>query len=210
MATSRRGPANTAVYWMPSEFGAVVRAANSLPPRPRSAASGRQREGGRSGLVPIQLDVARIMGAPAYAVPKGGQRGQLRAAADADARGAASAAGEGQGSATGGPAPLPVSGDRRGRPRLLGRRGGRSRRLQRAAMVAETLRPCGETRCCRSRSFHRPVSRTRCKCSRTCSRPAGPRGGSSAPGLLACSEDRRDWTPQTRGSCLPCGHSRPQ
>src|SRR5262247_977941 len=82
-------------------------------------------------LVPFQLDLARIMGSTAYAVPKGGQHGQLRAAASADARGAPSVVGEGQGSATGGPAARPVSGHRRGRERLLGRRGGRSCRLQR-------------------------------------------------------------------------------
>jgi hypothetical protein len=82
-------------------------------------------------LVPIQLDLARIMGSPAYAVPKGGQHGQLRTAADADARRAAGVAGESEGSAIGGPTPRSVSGDRRGRPRRHGRRGGRARGLQR-------------------------------------------------------------------------------
>ena len=54
------------------------------------------------------------------------------------------------------------------------------------------------------------MSRTRCKCSRTCYRPAGPGGGSSAPGLPACSAGKTGSMPQTPGSCLPCGHSRPR
>jgi hypothetical protein len=78
-----------------------------------------------------------------------------------------------------------------------------------AARASETLTRHGETRCCRSRSFHRPACRTRCKRSRTCCRPAAAGGASSAPGWPACSGGRRDSTPQTRGSCLPCGHSRP-
>jgi len=47
-------------------------------------------------------------------------------------------------------------------------------------------------------------------CSRTCCRPAGAGGAASAPGLPACSGGRTDSTPQTRGSYLPCGHSRPR
>ena len=96
---------------------------------------------------------------------------------------------------------------------------GSSRRRARLEFIEEValdptapakLRPCGETRYCRSRSCRRPGSRTRCTCSRTCYRPAGSGGGSSAPGWPACSGGRTGSTPQTRGSCLPCQHSRPQ
>ena len=82
--------------------------------------------------------------------------------------------------------------------------------LDSAATASAKLRPCGETRYYRSRSWRRPGSRTRCKRSRTCCRPAGSGGGSSAPGWPACSGGRTGSTPQTRGSCLPCQHSRPQ
>src|SRR5215469_9933041 len=96
-----------------------------------TTASGAIAETARRALVPFQLDLAGIMERSAYAVPKGGQHGELRAAADADARGASSAPGEAPGSSADGPTAQPVSSGRRGCPRLLHRGGGRTRRLQR-------------------------------------------------------------------------------
>jgi hypothetical protein len=90
-----------------------------------------QNPSARARLVPIQLDLARIMDLLAYAVPKGGQHGQLRTTSGAHARGAAGVAGEGQGSAPHGPAAPAVSSDCRGGRRSRGGRGGRSCRLQR-------------------------------------------------------------------------------
>ena len=76
------------------------------------------------------------------------------------------------------------------------------------AEASAELAPCGESHCCRSRSFRLPASRRHCTCSRTCYRSAGRAGASSARASPACSGGRRGSTPPTRQSSLPFRHSK--